>query len=78
MGFKIKKEHLCTLAQVLYHFMFLGSAYGVGNYYIEEFEKTRKVIIEQVDRIERVADDTKKTGDRLSLSLDRVRRVCKI
>jgi hypothetical protein len=70
--FKLKKEHLCTLATLIYHGTFLGGATTLGNYYLDEFEKTRQVIIQQVDRAENVVDKVRKTGDNLTDSVNKI------
>lgn len=80
---KLTKERLCTAVQISYHLLFLGGTTTIGNYYIDEFEKTRRVIIQQVDRAENVIDKVRKTGDNLKGSvksiekeLKKVRKAC--
>lgn len=69
---KLKKEHFCTAATLIYHMTFLGGATTLGNYYLDEFEKTRQVIVEQVDRAEKIVDKVKKTGDNLTSSVNKI------
>jgi len=49
---KINKEKWCTLVQIAYHLTFAGGMIGGGNYYLQEFQKTRDTIVQQVDRAE--------------------------
>jgi len=77
MKIKITKERLCTLAQISYHLIFLGGATTLGNHYLDEFEKTRVVIVEQVDRAEKIVDKVRKTGDNLSDSVTSIEKELK-
>ena len=55
---KIKKKvpnNICVLIQVVWHLAFGGAMFGGGNYYLEEFQKTRDTIVQQVDRIEAIS-----------------------
>ncbi len=45
---KITSKHLCTAATIVYHCLFLSGA----SFYVTEFQKTRDVIVKQVDRVE--------------------------
>ena len=67
---KLSKEKLCTIVQISYHLLFLGSTATVGNYYLEEFEKTRNTIVTQVDRIDDI-------GKKVNKNLNKVKKVCK-
>lgn len=74
---KLTKERLCTVVQIAYHVLFLGGTTTLGNYYLDEFEKTRTVIIEQVDRAEKIVDKVRKTGDNLTDSVNKIDRELK-
>lgn len=87
--FNIKKEHICTALTVVYHMTFLGGATTLGNHYLDEIEKTRKTIVEQVDRAEAIvkqADGSakgfiksaNKVNDRLVKELKKVKKVCRL
>ena len=75
--FKLKKEHLCTLATLVYHVTFLGGATTLGNHYLEEFEKTRELVVQQVDRAEKIVDKVRKTGDNLNSSVSNLNKELK-
>lgn len=62
---KIKKEHLCTAATIIYHCIFLSGA----GFYVTEFQKTRDTVIQQVDRVEAQADKLKASGDSIRTSI---------
>jgi len=62
----LKKEHICTAATIIYHLTFLGGA----SFYVTEFQKTRDVIIQQVDRVEKQADKLKNTGNKIKTSIN--------
>ena len=75
----ITKERLCTLATIAYHCLFLSGA----SFYVAEFQKTRDTIVAQVDRVEKKADELKKTGQDINGSiksvedkLNTVKRAC--
>ena len=74
---KLKKEHLCTAATLAYHLIFLGGSTALGNHYLDEFEKTRTVIVEQVDRAEKVVDNVRETGNNLSSSVTSIEKELK-
>ena len=74
---KITKEKLCTIVQISYHLLFLGSSTTLINGYIDKIEK-------QVDRVEKMVDIGKKTGNNISNAannlnkqLKKVEKVCK-
>lgn len=80
---KITKDKVCTIVQISYHLLFLGGTTTIGNYYIDEFEKTRKVIVEQVDKARETVDKVRKTGDNINSSIEsidkelkKVRKAC--
>ena len=54
--FKMTKERWCTLAQVAYHIVFAGGMFGGGMHYLDEFQKTRDTIVQQVDRAETLVE----------------------
>lgn len=68
---KLTKERLCTAVQIIYHVLFIGSTATVGNYYLEEFEKTRNTIVTQVNRIDDI-------GKNVTKNLNKVKKVCKL
>ena len=75
----LNKERLCTVATIIYHCLFLSGA----SFYITEFQKTRDTIIQQVDRVEKKANELKTTGNEITKSinsvedkLNNVKRVC--
>ena len=74
---KLKKEHLCTAATLVYHMTFLGGATTLGNHYLDEFQKTRDVIVKQVDRAQKMVDKVGKAGDNLTSSVNKIDRELK-
>lgn len=77
---KINSKTLCTVATIIYHCTFLGGA----GFYVAEFQKTRDVIVAQVDRVEKEGTKLRQTGDDIKGSirsvekkLEEVGSVCK-
>ncbi|PCI45904.1 MAG: hypothetical protein COB41_00510 [Proteobacteria bacterium] len=61
----MSKSLLCTLAQVIYHIMFLGGA----SFYVVEFQKTRDTIVKQADRVEAQADKLRSSASSIRTSI---------
>ena len=80
---KFTKEKLCAILMMGYHLLFLGGASTMGNHYLEEYRKAEKVLIEQMNRAEKMVDTAKKTIDNAGSSvrtiekeLKKVRKSC--
>ena len=54
---KFKNVQWCTVLNFLLTTSFLGG----GQHYLSEFQKTRDTIVEQADRIEKIAENLKTT-----------------
>tara|TARA_R100000544_G_scaffold16731_1_gene7953 strand:- start:207 stop:458 length:252 start_codon:yes stop_codon:yes gene_type:complete len=81
---KINKETLCTLAQISYHFIFLGGSVTLGEKYLQEFRRTKEEIVRQVDKANKMVDKVKNagdtisnTGERLNSQLKKVEKACR-
>jgi len=80
---KLNKANLCTAVQIGYHVMFLGTTGTLGSHYLDEYRKAEKVLIQQMDRAEKMVDTAKETGDNIGKSvktveseLKKVRKSC--
>jgi hypothetical protein len=61
----MNKERLCMIVQIVYHLLFLGGA----SFYVTEFQKTRDMVIQQIDRVENMSKDLKQTSDNASSAI---------